>query len=58
MVRSAAGGVVAVTTSAASSDRRKTLEAAGVEVLVLNGPGGRAIWPERSTGWDGGATCR
>jgi diaminohydroxyphosphoribosylaminopyrimidine deaminase/5-amino-6-(5-phosphoribosylamino)uracil reductase len=42
MVRSAAGDVVAVTTSAASSERRKSLEAAGVEVLVLNGPGGRA----------------
>jgi diaminohydroxyphosphoribosylaminopyrimidine deaminase/5-amino-6-(5-phosphoribosylamino)uracil reductase len=42
MVRSAAGDLVAVTTSAASPDRRKTLEAAGVEVLVLNGPGGRA----------------
>jgi len=42
MVRSAASDVVAVTTSAASADRRKVLEAAGVEVLVLNGPGGRA----------------
>jgi diaminohydroxyphosphoribosylaminopyrimidine deaminase/5-amino-6-(5-phosphoribosylamino)uracil reductase len=42
MVRSAACDVVAVTTSAASADRRKALEAAGVEVLVLNGPGGRA----------------
>jgi diaminohydroxyphosphoribosylaminopyrimidine deaminase/5-amino-6-(5-phosphoribosylamino)uracil reductase len=42
MVRSVAGDVVVVTTSAASPERRKTLEAAGVEVLVLNGPGGRA----------------
>ena len=42
MARSAAGDVIAVTTSAASSDRRKALEAAGVEVLVLDGPGGRA----------------
>ena len=42
MVRSAAGDVVAVTSSAASPERRKALEAAGVEVLVLNGPGGRA----------------
>ena len=42
MVRSAAGDVVAVTTSAASPERRKALEAAGVEVVVLNGPGGRA----------------
>jgi len=42
MVRSAAGDVVAVTTSAASGERRKALEAAGVEVVVLNGPGGRA----------------
>jgi diaminohydroxyphosphoribosylaminopyrimidine deaminase/5-amino-6-(5-phosphoribosylamino)uracil reductase len=42
MVRSAAGDVVAVTTSAASAERRRALEAAGVEVAVLNGPGGRA----------------
>ena len=42
MVRSAAGDVVAVTTSAASPDRRKALESRGVEVLVLDGPGGRA----------------
>jgi diaminohydroxyphosphoribosylaminopyrimidine deaminase/5-amino-6-(5-phosphoribosylamino)uracil reductase len=42
MVRSAAGDVVAVTSSAASPERRTALEAAGVEVLVLNGPGGRA----------------
>ncbi len=42
MVRSAAADLVAVTTSAASADRRKTLQAAGVEVVVLDGPGGRA----------------
>jgi len=42
MARSAAGDVVVVTTSAAAPDRRKALEAAGVEVLVLNGPSGRA----------------
>ena len=42
IARSAAGDLVAITTSAASPERRKTLEAAGVEVLTLNGPGGRA----------------
>ena len=42
MVRSAAGDVVAVTTSAASADRRKALEARGVRVLVFDGRGGRA----------------
>jgi len=42
LVSSAAGDVVAITTSAAAPDRRKALEAAGVEVLVIDGPGGRA----------------
>jgi len=42
MVKSAQSDVVAVTTSASSAERRKALEARGVEVLVMDGPGGRA----------------
>jgi diaminohydroxyphosphoribosylaminopyrimidine deaminase/5-amino-6-(5-phosphoribosylamino)uracil reductase len=42
LVRSAEGDVVAVATSAASADRRKMLEARGVQVLSFDGPGGRA----------------
>ena len=42
MVLSSAGDLVVVTTSASSPDRRKALEARGVEVLSLDGPGGRA----------------
>jgi len=42
MARSAAGDLVVVTTSASNPERRKTLEARGIEVLVFDGPGGRA----------------
>ena len=44
MARSArrANDLVVLTTSAASAERRKALEAAGIGVLVLDGPGGRA----------------
>lgn len=42
MVRSAASDVVVVTTSASSADRRKVMEDRGIEVLVCDGPGGRA----------------
>ena len=42
MVRSAANDMVVVTTSASSPERRKSLEARGVRVLVFDGPGGRA----------------
>ena len=42
MVRSANGDVLAVTTSAASAERRKMLESRGIQVLVFDGPGGRA----------------
>src|SRR5215469_6725902 len=42
MVLSAASDVVVVTTSASSPERRKALEARGVEVLSFDGPGGRA----------------
>jgi diaminohydroxyphosphoribosylaminopyrimidine deaminase/5-amino-6-(5-phosphoribosylamino)uracil reductase len=42
MVRSAAGDVLVVTSSAAPAERRKLLESRGVQVLVFDGPGGRA----------------
>ena len=42
IVRSAAGDVVAVATSAASSERRRLAEERGIRVLVCDGPGGRA----------------
>jgi diaminohydroxyphosphoribosylaminopyrimidine deaminase/5-amino-6-(5-phosphoribosylamino)uracil reductase len=42
MARSAAGDLLVVTTSAGSSERRKMLEARGVQVLVMDGPNGRA----------------
>ena len=42
MARSAQDDVVVVTTSASSAERRKTAEDCGIEVLVLDGPGGRA----------------
>ena len=42
MARSAASDVVVVTTSASSAERRKILERRGVQVLVMDGIGGRA----------------
>jgi diaminohydroxyphosphoribosylaminopyrimidine deaminase/5-amino-6-(5-phosphoribosylamino)uracil reductase len=42
MVLSAASDLVVVTTSASSPERRKALEARGIDVLSLDGPGGRA----------------
>lgn len=42
MARSAAGDLVAVTTSASSPERRKMMEGRGVQVLIMDGPGGRA----------------
>jgi diaminohydroxyphosphoribosylaminopyrimidine deaminase/5-amino-6-(5-phosphoribosylamino)uracil reductase len=42
MARSAAGDLLAVTTSASSPERRKALADRGIEVLVFDGPGGRA----------------
>jgi len=42
MVRSAAEDVVVITTSAGNAERRRTLEARGVQVLAMDGPGGRA----------------
>lgn len=45
MVRSAAGDVAVVTTSAAPDWRRKALERLGVRVEVFDGPGGRTDFP-------------
>ena len=45
MVRGASGDVLVVTTSAAPAERRRTLEARGIEVLTLDGPGGRTDLP-------------
>ncbi len=42
MARSAANDLLVVTTSAASAERRKLLEGRGVQVEVMDGPGGRA----------------
>src|SRR5215831_4311233 len=42
MVRSAAGDLLVVTTTAGNSERRKVLESRGVQVLVMDGPGGRS----------------
>jgi diaminohydroxyphosphoribosylaminopyrimidine deaminase/5-amino-6-(5-phosphoribosylamino)uracil reductase len=45
MVRSVAGDVTVVTTSAAPEERRNALELAGVQVVVFDGPGGRTDFP-------------
>jgi diaminohydroxyphosphoribosylaminopyrimidine deaminase/5-amino-6-(5-phosphoribosylamino)uracil reductase len=42
MARSSAGDLLVVTTSASPAERRKTLEERGIQVLVFDGPGGRA----------------
>jgi diaminohydroxyphosphoribosylaminopyrimidine deaminase/5-amino-6-(5-phosphoribosylamino)uracil reductase len=42
MVTSAAGDVVVIATSASGAERRKALEARGIEVLIMDGRGGRA----------------
>jgi len=42
MARSAAGDILVVTTSASSVERRGALESRGIQVLVFDGPGGRA----------------
>lgn len=41
MVKSSSGDVLVVGTSAASAERRKALEDAGIRVLIADGPGGR-----------------
>jgi len=41
LARSAAGDVLVVTTSASSEARRQTAQSRGIQVLVLDGPGGR-----------------
>ena len=42
LVNTCRGDLAVITTSAASADRRRVLEAAGVQVLVFDGPFGRA----------------
>jgi diaminohydroxyphosphoribosylaminopyrimidine deaminase/5-amino-6-(5-phosphoribosylamino)uracil reductase len=42
LVRSVAGDVIVVTTSASALERRKAIEGRGIQVLVMDGPGGRA----------------
>jgi diaminohydroxyphosphoribosylaminopyrimidine deaminase/5-amino-6-(5-phosphoribosylamino)uracil reductase len=42
IVRSANNDLIVITTTAGNAERRKLLEARGVEVLVMDGPGGRA----------------
>jgi diaminohydroxyphosphoribosylaminopyrimidine deaminase/5-amino-6-(5-phosphoribosylamino)uracil reductase len=42
MVHSAAGDVLVITTTAGNAERKRTLESRGVQVLVMDGPGGRA----------------
>jgi diaminohydroxyphosphoribosylaminopyrimidine deaminase/5-amino-6-(5-phosphoribosylamino)uracil reductase len=42
MVRGAQGDLMVVTTSASSAERRRILADRGIQVLVLDGPGGRA----------------
>jgi len=42
MARSVAGDLVLVTTSASSPERRRIMEDRGIEVLIFDGPGGRA----------------
>jgi diaminohydroxyphosphoribosylaminopyrimidine deaminase/5-amino-6-(5-phosphoribosylamino)uracil reductase len=42
IVRSAEGDLLVVTTTAGNPERRKALEGRGVQVLVMDGPGGRA----------------
>jgi len=42
MARTAAEDVVLVTTSASAPERRKMLEGRGIQLLVMDGPGGRA----------------
>ena len=56
MVRSAAGDVVVVATSAASAERRSALEARGIRVLVFDGPGGRADL-RSAVDWLAGERC-
>jgi diaminohydroxyphosphoribosylaminopyrimidine deaminase/5-amino-6-(5-phosphoribosylamino)uracil reductase len=42
LARSASNDLIVVTTSASPADRRKLMESRGIEVLVMDGPGGRA----------------
>jgi diaminohydroxyphosphoribosylaminopyrimidine deaminase/5-amino-6-(5-phosphoribosylamino)uracil reductase len=57
MVRSAAGDLAVVGTSAASIDRRKALEERGIQVLIFDGPGGRSDL-RRTVEWLGNERCQ
>jgi diaminohydroxyphosphoribosylaminopyrimidine deaminase / 5-amino-6-(5-phosphoribosylamino)uracil reductase len=46
MVRSAQDDLTVITTSAAPDERRRALEDCGVQVVVLDGPGGRTSFPD------------
>jgi diaminohydroxyphosphoribosylaminopyrimidine deaminase/5-amino-6-(5-phosphoribosylamino)uracil reductase len=56
MAREAHGDLVVVGTSAAPEERRRALEDAGVEVLIFDGPGGRADLA-RTVAWLGERRC-
>lgn len=56
MVREAQGDLAVVGTSAAPEERLRALESAGVEVLVFDGPGGRADF-SRTVAWLGERKC-
>ena len=45
MVETARGDVLAATTSAASAERRRAIEARGIRVVTFDGPGGRVNLP-------------
>lgn len=52
MARSAANDLVVITTSASSAERRHHLEDRGIQVLVMDGPGGR-VGIDSVVGWLG-----
>jgi diaminohydroxyphosphoribosylaminopyrimidine deaminase/5-amino-6-(5-phosphoribosylamino)uracil reductase len=56
LAQSAAGDVVVVTTSASTPERRRQMEARGIETLVMDGPGGRADLGELVR-WLAGRQC-
>jgi len=46
MVRGVRNDLTVITTSAAPDERRRVLESCGVQVVVLDGPGGRTSFPD------------